>query len=102
MPRAARLTPHSAAIPGDAKLIASTSNPSSALRRMHRMIAAIWGHRIGASSISRLMSVAGCIILFRYVPYRLLRHYCAHCQRKIMAGVAGGAIICAVRAPARN
>ena len=34
MPSAARSMPHSAMIPGEAKLIDSTSNPSSALRPM--------------------------------------------------------------------
>ena len=38
-PSSARLIPHSAAIPGEAKLIARTSKPSSALREIQMIIA---------------------------------------------------------------
>ncbi len=62
-PSAARSTPHSAAIPGDAKLIASTSKPSSAFKPMHKATATICSLPIGefsrisrGSSFMRLLS----------------------------------------------
>src|SRR5690606_29083564 len=47
MPSAARLMPHSSAIPGEAKLIESTSKPSSAVSRMHMAMAVTCSGFIG-------------------------------------------------------
>ncbi len=62
-PNAARSMPHSAAMPGEAKLIASTSKPSSAFSMMHSATAAICRRPMGASSSNCLMSVPFCAIL---------------------------------------
>ena len=50
-PSATRSIPHSVAMPGEAKLIDSTSNPSSALRPTMMATAMIWPRDMGASEM---------------------------------------------------
>ena len=57
IPRAPREIPHSAAMPGAAKLIASTSKPSMALSATHKTTAAICRRVIGTSSRIRCASI---------------------------------------------
>ena len=74
MPRAPREIPHSAAMPGAAKLIASTSKPSRALSAMHKMTAAICRRVIGTSSRIRCASIVSFIEMG--AQQSVLRHGC--------------------------
>ena len=61
MPKTARLISNSWAIPGDAKAIDKTSNPSRALSKMHIITTIICIHAIGELSIK----LPGLLFIFR-------------------------------------
>jgi len=63
-PSAARLMPHSSAMPGDAKLMARTSKPSRAVRQTQIAMAATWRSVIDEEA---RMSLGSACILLRLV-----------------------------------